>query len=377
MKAEQTAPRVEADPARSGVHRISTRQEQGAVRPDGGLVAGAHPIPTLARARPSRAQRRAAPSVCLGVPVACAGAPGASGCCAVLEAPALGLEADPALVLAAEGCPGCLALHEQLGQGERGACASCGAQLRRGGPVGYVPALLGALHAVWDWRLCETGARSQDLSGVLGTGNRGTKGVGRAEAPSLPRHVAAPRAWERVRALRGEARRVVDLVLARGVGEVITELGGRARPEPLEARLGLAWANATQRTAWERHALAGDHAAPRDGARVLGEQLLEATARCWDGGAWELRDWTARSVCAPGVRRVCGLVGPVAVVAPAWRPEGEGWVLLVAYARGTCRCVRRGASGRSYAREGCGHCKSSGDPRRGPRGLMGTRVAVG
>jgi hypothetical protein len=170
-------------------------------------------------------------------------------------------------------------------------------------PTGrLVPAFVGELLR-WDAgvasveRLAFGGASSNFLMlvrvaelGIVGSGNRGTKGVGgkplEDDAEGLEVVKLLDPVWaERYRALRGEDRRTADAVIADGQGEDLVEVqcGGRAVECDLAQRVALILAPAHQVERWRAKIAAGDSRPALRGAEDLGTELLEHAARAWFG----------------------------------------------------------------------------------------------
>ena len=122
--------------------------------------------------------------------------------------------------------------------------------------------------------------------GVLGTGCRGTRGVGRARAQVDNLEAAAqadPVGTARYQRLRGADLATTDAVLADGRGDVVVELavGLRTVEASLPARVGLVLARPKLQLAWLKKIAEGDSRPALVGAEDLATAALVAAATAW------------------------------------------------------------------------------------------------
>ena len=148
---------------------------------------------------------------------------------------------------------------------------------------------------LWDLSVCraESAAKGAVSStavvlevlqmGVVGTGNTGTKGVGRAprEDREPPRTDSLGAA--KYRLLSVATRETADAVLADGQGDCLVSMrfGQRTYEVSFLARIGLRLALPAQRERWAAKIAAGDPKPAIAGAEVLALPLLEAAAKEW------------------------------------------------------------------------------------------------
>lgn len=120
-------------------------------------------------------------------------------------------------------------------------------------------------------------------SGVTGTGNTGTHGVGRAPAPEYDAPGADPEAAERMRRLSGESLRVAEAVAGDGQGDQIAPvtIGARTVECTLAQRVALRCAPARDRERWGAKILSGDSSPALAAAEDLGLKLLDRAAVAW------------------------------------------------------------------------------------------------
>jgi hypothetical protein len=125
--------------------------------------------------------------------------------------------------------------------------------------------------------------------GIVGSGCRGTKGAASGASEPDRTVVLDPAGTARYRALRGDALRTADAVIADGQGEesVAVAFGRRQASCSLAQRVGLALAGDAQARQWRGKVAAGDGRGALRGAEVLGDALLLAAARAWWGLAGE------------------------------------------------------------------------------------------
>lgn len=119
---------------------------------------------------------------------------------------------------------------------------------------------------------------------ILGTGCRGTKGVG--AAPREERAVRAhdPERDEQYRRLPREHQVIADAVIADGQGDQDAPLDVdcvHLEKTTLAQRIGYRMAPADQRAKWERKVIVRDAAPSLAGMSDLGERLLIEAARAW------------------------------------------------------------------------------------------------
>jgi hypothetical protein len=121
--------------------------------------------------------------------------------------------------------------------------------------------------------------------GVLGTGCRGTKGVGHAPTPEPSSLPVDPRASARYQGLPRPDRETADAVVSDGQGDALVRVpfGARTLECTLAQRLGLRLADTAQQLRWHTHLVAGDSPPALAGAERLGQERLERAARAWLG----------------------------------------------------------------------------------------------
>ena len=122
--------------------------------------------------------------------------------------------------------------------------------------------------------------------GVVGTGCRGSKGVGRArhEVDNLEAAAQAdPIGTARYQRLRGADLACTDAVLADGRGDVVVEVtfGRRVVEVSFPARIGFLLTSRKQLLKWHRKIAEGDSRPALDGADEEGTRALIAAAKAW------------------------------------------------------------------------------------------------
>ncbi len=121
-------------------------------------------------------------------------------------------------------------------------------------------------------------------TGILGSGCRGTRGVGRPPlADGVPATVD-PLLAARYHALADDDRAVADGLVADGLGDTLAPVDcGRRDPVEctLAERLGLRLVDAAQAGRWLRKMVSGDSRPALTGARTEGERRLADAARAW------------------------------------------------------------------------------------------------
>lgn len=118
--------------------------------------------------------------------------------------------------------------------------------------------------------------------GVVGTGNSGTKGVGRA--PHEEREVRTdPVGSALYRALSPAARRVADAVVSDGRGDQIAcvQIGRAQYPLSLYSRIGIRLASDAQLEKWAKKFLSRDSQPAIAESEGLGEKALLEAATEW------------------------------------------------------------------------------------------------
>lgn len=123
-------------------------------------------------------------------------------------------------------------------------------------------------------------------SGIVGTGNSGTKSVRSAGfTPEFERHVieADPVAHARYMALVGDAFLTTRCVVTDGQGDQLIEceFGTRKKSLTLAQRVGLRMANSKQREKWYKRLASGDSDSALFGANLLGETMLFEATKAW------------------------------------------------------------------------------------------------
>ena len=122
--------------------------------------------------------------------------------------------------------------------------------------------------------------------GVLGSGCRGTKGVGRASVDEREVHAADPVGLARYLALPRELRVVVDAVCsdAQGLVQIEVALGPKGQRRlllGLEERVALRLAAPAQAAEWDRRVMRGDQEPAKTAMLAAGMAALRAAARAW------------------------------------------------------------------------------------------------
>jgi hypothetical protein len=122
--------------------------------------------------------------------------------------------------------------------------------------------------------------------GVIGTGNRGTKGVGIAPVAERDTTVADPWGTARYQALGREHQRTADAVIEDAVGlvdaPVILEVG-LTLTLTLPQRIGLALAPLERVRRWAMRVLVRDAEPLRSGTDRIGRPAIRAAAEVWHG----------------------------------------------------------------------------------------------
>ena len=218
-----------------------------------------------------------------------------------------------------DDCPTCAALVVTLTPGTTVTCPACGGELQRqhprrsdtrargkrspppdATPDRLVRAFVGELLS-WDRAVASVehaarggasplaGALQACELGVLGSGCRGTKGVGRAPSPEPSSLAVDPRLGARYQALPRPDRETAEAVMTDGQGDALVQvpLGGSGRVFEctLAQRVGLRLADTTQQIRWHTHLASGDSPPALEGAENLGRARLEQAARRWFEGA--------------------------------------------------------------------------------------------
>lgn len=122
-------------------------------------------------------------------------------------------------------------------------------------------------------------------SGILGTGCRGTKGVGGAPPRDLDAQHVDPIAAARYRALRGVSLRFIDAVIVDGQGEALVAVPFAEGRSPIECtlcqRLGLRLAPLADQADWYRRIYAKDSRPALAAAEDYAYPRLVAAAADW------------------------------------------------------------------------------------------------
>jgi len=119
--------------------------------------------------------------------------------------------------------------------------------------------------------------------GVLGTGCRGTKGVGGRPASAADVPGADPIGAARYRALGRAHQATVDAIIADGHGDALVDVpfGAVVVRLDLEQRVGLRLASARDVTRWTGKITSGDSRPARAGMADVGGPALRAAAAAW------------------------------------------------------------------------------------------------
>lgn len=117
----------------------------------------------------------------------------------------------------------------------------------------------------------------------VGTGNRGTKGVGKAPRHEHETRPADPELSARYKAIGRTHQTVVDAIVADGQGDqrIKIDVAGERVMLSLSQRIGYRLASRAQRSAWERKVLSRDSAPALAGMEHAGDALLLAAATAW------------------------------------------------------------------------------------------------
>lgn len=118
--------------------------------------------------------------------------------------------------------------------------------------------------------------------GIVGNGNRGTKGVGHAPQPDDATNVS-PVATGRYRELRGLALRVTDAIISDGQGEQMVEkqFGPRIHQCTLAQRVALVLETQKTIVTWRVKLASRDSQPALAASELSGSKLLSLGAEAW------------------------------------------------------------------------------------------------